>query len=42
LRARIGQPEIVIGVRIGISKAAERPWRYGMKGSPFLSKPFKP
>ena len=42
LRARIGKPEIVTGVRIGITKAAEKPWRYGLKGSPFLSKPFKP
>ena len=34
-------PEIVAGVRIGITKAAELPWRYGLKGSKFLSKPFK-
>jgi DNA-3-methyladenine glycosylase len=34
--------DIVRGVRIGISKAADRPWRYGLKGSPFLSKPFRP
>jgi DNA-3-methyladenine glycosylase len=40
LRARRGTPEIVKGVRIGITKAAEKPWRYGLKGSPFLSKPF--
>jgi len=41
LRARRGIPEIVAGVRIGITKAAEKPWRYGLKGSPFLSKPFR-
>lgn len=40
LRARVGTPEIAIGERIGISKAVEHPWRYGLKGSPFLSKPF--
>jgi DNA-3-methyladenine glycosylase len=41
LRARIGQPEIVTGPRIGITKAADVPWRYGLKGSRFLSKPFR-
>ncbi len=40
LRAREGEPEIVTGPRIGITKAADVPWRYGLKGSPFLSKPF--
>jgi DNA-3-methyladenine glycosylase len=40
LRAPAGRPDIAVGVRIGITKAAERPWRYGLKGSPFLSKPF--
>ncbi len=41
LYAREGQPEIVTGVRIGITKAADLPWRYGLKGSRHLSKPFR-
>ena len=41
LRARADQPEVVTGARIGITKAAEVPWRYGLKGSPFLSRPFR-
>ncbi|MGO8910513.1 MAG: DNA-3-methyladenine glycosylase [Bradyrhizobium sp.] len=40
LYARTIKPEIVAGVRIGITKAVELPWRYGLKGSKFLSKPF--
>jgi DNA-3-methyladenine glycosylase len=35
------EPPITVGVRIGLTKAAELPWRYGLLGSPFLSKPFK-
>ncbi len=41
LRARSEKPAIVTGPRIGISKAVEHPWRYGLQASPFLSKPFK-
>src|SRR5262245_47355936 len=41
LRARSETPEVASGVRIGITKAPEKPWRYGLKGSPFLSKPFR-
>ncbi len=41
LRARTEKPEIIAGPRIGITKAADYPWRYGLKGSKFLSKPFK-
>jgi DNA-3-methyladenine glycosylase len=40
LHARIGKPEIAAGVRIGITKAVDLPWRYGLKGSKFLSKRF--
>jgi len=40
LHARTKKTDIVAGVRIGITKAVELPWRYGLKGSRFLSKPF--
>ena len=40
LHARVGTPDIVAGIRIGLTKAVELPWRYGLKGSKFLSRPF--
>ena len=33
--------EVAVGIRIGLTKATDLPWRYGLKGSAFLSKPFK-
>jgi 3-methyladenine DNA glycosylase Mpg len=41
LRAGDGNAEIVRGIRVGITKAIEKPWRYGLKSSQFLSRPFK-
>jgi DNA-3-methyladenine glycosylase len=40
LHARPHKVEVLTGIRIGLTKAVDLPWRYGLKGSKFLSKPF--
>jgi len=32
---------ILTGPRIGVTKATDVPWRFGLSGSPFLSRPFR-
>jgi DNA-3-methyladenine glycosylase len=42
LHERTGPVDLAVGPRIGLTKAVERPWRFGLARSPFVSKPFRP
>jgi DNA-3-methyladenine glycosylase len=33
------RPDLVVGPRVGISRGRERPWRYALAGSTFVSRP---
>jgi DNA-3-methyladenine glycosylase len=41
-RSRVTSSEVVAGTRIGLSRGTDRPWRYGLAGSSYLSRPFSP
>jgi len=40
LLARESEAPLAVGPRVGITRAVEQPWRYGLAGSPFLSRRF--
>ena len=40
MHERVLPPEMVVGVRIGITKGVDLPWRFGLKDSRFVSRRF--